>query len=169
MNYHNILKCDMLNGEGLRVILFVSGCSNHCPGCHNPQTWDSKSGIEFDDNAFNEVLNSLEPDYISGITFSGGDPMHEGNIDEVLRIIKAVRARYRFTKNIWVYTGYTFEYLKSRDLVTKSILEMSNVLVDGRFLLDQKDRELHYRGSRNQRIIDIQKSLLSDQVVTIDL
>lgn len=155
MNYHNILKCDMVNGDGLRVVLFVSGCSNGCPGCHNKKTWDPKSGIPFDESAKNEVMYALSPDYISGITLSGGDPMFKDNVGDILQLIKDIRSRYGSSKNIWIYSGYTREYLESRDEESKEILRLADVLVDGRYMSELHERDLQYRGSKNQRIIKL--------------
>lgn len=158
MNYHDIKHCDMLNGSGLRVTLFVSGCDNKCKGCHNPSTWNPNSGIPFDNEAFNELIDSLDRNYISGVTLSGGDPMYPNNIECIYSIIKSIREKFNNSKNIWIYSGYTYEYLMNRDEVTKEILGMSDVLVDGRFMIELKDDDIHYRGSKNQRIIDLKSS-----------
>ena len=153
MRYHNITKDDMLNGEGLRVVLWVSGCPHKCKGCHNPQTWDPESGIPFDEDAEKELFDILSRDYISGITFSGGDPLFEGNRPEIERLAKKVKHEYP-DKNIWLYTGYRWEEISALPLV-----QYVDVLVDGRFMEDLKDTKLHWKGSFNQRIIDVQKSL----------
>ena len=153
MRYHNITKDDMLNGEGLRVVLWVSGCSHKCKGCHNAQTWDPESGIPFDEDAEKELFDILSRDYISGITFSGGDPLFEGNRAEIERLAKKVKHEYP-DKNIWLYTGYRWEEISALPLV-----QYVDVLVDGRFMEDLKDSKLHWKGSFNQRIIDVQKSL----------
>ncbi|MBR5793248.1 MAG: anaerobic ribonucleoside-triphosphate reductase activating protein [Anaerotignum sp.] len=153
MKYHNITKDDMLNGEGLRVVLWVSGCPHKCKGCHNPQTWDPESGIPFDEDAEKELFDILSRDYISGITFSGGDPLFEGNRAEIERLAKKVKHEYP-DKNIWLYTGYRWEEISALPLV-----QYVDVLVDGRFMEDLKDTKLHWKGSFNQRIIDVQKSL----------
>ena len=153
MKYHNITKDDMLNGEGLRVVLWVSGCPHKCKGCHNPQTWDPESGIPFDEDAEKELFDILSRNYISGITFSGGDPLFEGNRAEIERLAKKVKHEYP-DKNIWLYTGYRWEEISALPLV-----QYVDVLVDGRFMEDLKDTKLHWKGSFNQRIIDVQKSL----------
>ena len=106
MNYHDITKADMLNGSGLRVVLWVAGCSHHCKGCQNPQTWDENSGILFDKQAENELFKALKPEYISGLTFSGGDPLYSNNRYEITRLAKKFREIYHDKKNIWLYTGY---------------------------------------------------------------
>jgi anaerobic ribonucleoside-triphosphate reductase activating protein len=168
MNYHDIKHCDMLNGSGLRTVLFVSGCSNKCPGCHNPETWDADSGIEFTELSMNEILDSLNNDYISGLTISGGDPFYKQNIDEVLNIVLKVKSLYP-NKSIWIYSGYTMEYLYGRDGVSMKILDNIDVLVDGKFIKDLKDSNLHYRGSSNQRVINVHESISSGIIHTIDV
>ena len=153
MRYHNITKDDMLNGEGLRVVLWVSGCPHHCKGCHNPQTWDPESGIPFDEDAEKELFEILSRDYISGITFSGGDPLFESNRAAIELLSRKVKHEFPH-KNIWLYTGYRWEEISALPLV-----QYVDVLVDGRFMEDLKDTKLHWKGSFNQRIIDVQKSL----------
>ena len=153
MRYHNITKDDMLNGEGLRVVLWVSGCPHHCKGCHNPQTWDPESGIPFDEAAEKELFELLGRDYISGITFSGGDPLFEGNRAAIEHLARKVKLEYP-DKNIWLYTGYRWEEISALHL-----MQFIDGLVDGRFMEDLKDTKLHWKGSFNQRIIDVQKSL----------
>lgn len=153
MHYHNITKDDMLNGEGLRVVLWVSGCGHHCEGCHNPQTWAAESGIPFDAAAEAELFELLGRDYISGITFSGGDPLYPPNRAEIGRLAKKVRRLYP-EKNSWLYTGYRWEEISALPL-----MEDIDVLVDGRFVAALRDTKLHWKGSFNQRIIDVQRSL----------
>ncbi len=159
MRYHNITKDDMLNGDGLRTVLWVAGCSHGCKNCHNPITWDICGGIPFDEAAKKELFEALEPDYISGITFSGGDPLHMQNRDEVGELIKEVREKYP-NKTIWVYTGYTWEEVKELPY-----LKLADVLVDGEFVDELKDVTLHWKGSANQRVIDIKKTLESGEIV----
>ncbi len=149
MNYHNITKCDMLNGEGVRVVLWVSGCLHGCKNCHNPQTWSPSSGIPFDDNALQEIYAELENPYVDGITFSGGDPLHPRNFNTILWLCTQIKQKYP-TKNIWVYTGYTFDHVK---LLYSDILEYIDVLVDGKFVEELKSPERKWVGSRNQRIL----------------
>lgn len=153
MNYHNIKHEDMLNGEGIRVTLFVSGCSHNCPGCHNPETHPVDSGIPFDDNALNEIYNELDKDYIAGITFSGGDPLNIHNRDTILKLCRDIKDKYP-NKNIWLYTGYSYDYISSNYY---QILNYIDVLVDGKFVRKLKDSNLKWRGSTNQRVIDIKK------------
>ena len=153
LRYHNITKDDMLNGEGLRVVLWVSGCPHHCKGCHNPQTWDPESGIPFDEDAEKELFEILSRDYISGITFSGGDPLFEGNRAAIEHLARKVKHEFP-DKNIWLYTGYRWEEISALPM-----MQYIDVLVDGRFMEDLKDTKLHWKGSFTQRIIDVQKSL----------
>ena len=151
MNYHNIKHCDMNNGDGLRVTLFVSGCEHHCPKCHNPQTWDVNSGIEFDDAARKEVFRELVQPYCAGITFSGGDPLHPANIETVTSLAREIK--HMFTdKTVWCYTGYTYEEVK--DL---PIMKYIDVLVDGEFKYELLSPELPWVGSSNQRVIRLTK------------
>lgn len=159
MNYHNITKNDMLNGSGLRVVLWVSGCEHRCVGCHNPETWDINSGIPFDINAENELFEALNHDYISGITFSGGDPLHIQNRSEIRRLINRFKKEFP-NKNIWLYTGYLFEDIKDLDFI-----EDIDVLCDGRFSLYLKDENTHWVGSTNQRVIDIKETLDKNRIV----
>ena len=147
MNYHDITKCDMLNGNGLRVVLWVSGCSHHCKGCQNPQTWDKNSGIPFDKQAEDELFEALQPDYISGLTFSGGDPLYIANRVEVTKLAKKCKEQYP-NKTIWLYTGYKYEEIKHLP-----IIEYLDVIVDGEFIEELKDNTLHWCGSSNQRVI----------------
>lgn len=159
MRYHNITKDDMLNGDGLRVVLWVSGCSHGCKGCHNPVTWDPNGGLEFDEEAKEELFAELEKDYISGITFSGGDPLYYANRPEVLNLAREIKEKFP-QKTIWLYTGFTWETIKELE-----IMEYLDVLVDGEFIQEQKDTMLHWRGSANQRVIDVPATGKSSQVV----
>lgn len=163
MNYGRLNKTDIANGSGVRVSLFVSGCRNHCKGCFNPETWDFNYGQEFTTDTVDEIMDALEPDYISELSVLGGDPFEGENIDVITDLCKAVREKYP-NKTIWVYTGYKFEILKVLD-----IMKYIDVLVDGRFIESQKDLSLVFRGSRNQRIIDVQKSLSSRQIELLEV
>ena len=159
MNYHNITKDDMLNGDGLRSVLWVSGCNHCCDGCQNPETWDCASGIEFDQAAEDELFESLAPEHISGITFSGGDPLHPFNRPEVLRLAQKIKETMP-EKTVWMYTGYLWEEIKdSIDL--KNI----DVLIDGEFKQELNDNQLKWIGSSNQRIIDVQKTIAQGEIV----
>lgn len=163
MNYHDITYPDLNNGIGLRVTLWLSGCDNKCKGCHNPQTWDKNSGTKFDDAAKKKLFDVLEKDYIEGITFSGGDPLHENNIEEVNALIDEIIVKYP-NKTIWLFTGNTLENICKEKSIRKEIVKKCNVLVDGRFIEKQKDLSLAWRGSKNQRVIDIPKTLKSGKI-----
>ena len=174
MNYLQITHEDVCNGDGLRVVLWLSGCSHHCYNCQNPQTWNPDSGILFDETAKQEIFNELTKDYISGITFSGGDPLYEQNLDEVLSLIKEIRNTYS-DKTIWLYTGYTWEDLINVNypldsewenrIFRKSIIKQCDVLIDGEYIDKQRDITLKWKGSRNQRCIDVQQSLAQNKVI----
>ncbi|MFQ9059653.1 MAG: anaerobic ribonucleoside-triphosphate reductase activating protein [[Eubacterium] siraeum] len=170
INYHNITCPDQNNGDGLRVVLWLSGCSHHCKGCQNPQTWDKNSGIKFDENAVEELLVDLKFDYISGITLTGGDPLNENNVIEVLNFLNKITVLFP-QKTVWIYTGYTWEEIinptieDDASVARKEILKYCDVLVDGRYIDEQRDITLKWRGSKNQRVIDVQKSLQTNSVV----
>ena len=159
MRYHNITKDDMLNGDGLRVVLWVSGCSHKCKGCHNPITWDPKCGLEFDASARNEIFAELDKDYVSGITFSGGDPLHPANIHDITELAAMIRQIYPH-KTIWLYTGYQWEEVQYLDIV-----QYIDILVDGKFVEELKDNNLHWKGSSNQNVIDVKKSLRTGEII----
>ncbi len=160
MKYHNITHDDMLNGDGLRVVLWVSGCEHKCYNCHNKITWDINNGLIFDDNAKNEIFNQLEKDYIKGITFSGGDPLHKQNRTEVFNITKEIKAKFP-KKDIWLYTGYTWEEINDLD-----IIKYIDVLVDGKYIEELSNQELEWRGSSNQRVIDVKKTLMEYKIIS---
>lgn len=153
MNYHNITKDDMLNGDGLRVVLWLAGCEHHCKNCQNPVTWDPEGGLYFDEKAFEEVMTELGKPYISGITFSGGDPLHPANRAEVIILSQAIKTMYP-TKTIWLYTGYSWEQIHRLPGI-----ENIDVIVDGKFIEELADVTYPWAGSTNQRIIDVKKSL----------
>ena len=152
MNYHNITTEDFLNGDGLRTVLWVAGCDHHCPFCQNPETHDPCGGILFDHAAYVELQENLKKDYISGITFSGGDPLYKRNRETVTDLAKEIRAQFP-NKTIWCYTGSKYEDVKDLE-----IMEYIDVLVDGEFIQALKDDKLYWRGSSNQRVIDIPKT-----------
>lgn len=159
MRYHNITKDDMLNGDGLRVVLWVSGCSHCCKECHNPITWDPNGGVDFDDAAKQELFNELKKDYIHGVTFSGGDPLHAGNVYEITRLAREIKETFP-GKTIWLYTGSVWERVKDME-----ITDYLDVLVDGEFEVEKADPALHWKGSSNQNVIDVQQSLQADEIV----
>lgn len=153
MRYHNITKDDMLNGDGLRVVLWVAGCSHHCRECQNPVTWDPNGGLPFTKAEKEEIFRELEKDYISGITFSGGDPLHPANVEEVTALAREIKSRFP-DKTIWLYTGSVWE-----EMLGLEILNYLDVCVDGEFEIAKKELLLHWKGSSNQRVIDVPESL----------
>ncbi len=156
MRYHNITKDDMLNGDGLRVVLWVAGCSHCCEGCQNPLTWDPNGGLLFDEQAKEELFEELAKPYISGITFSGGDPLHSANLFEIKALISEIKEKFP-DKTIWLYTGDVWE-----SIVKLPVLKYIDVLIDGEFVLEKRDVKLLWKGSSNQRVIDVQKTLAQD-------
>lgn len=157
MNYYKIDECSISNGIGIRTVLWVSGCDHHCKGCHNPETWDYNSGKLFDKMAKQELFNNLSKSYIDGITYSGGDPLHDSNWKDILNLVREIKEKFP-NKTQWLYTGYTFEYLVQYNDGRDEIFDYIDVMVDGQFIEEQRDLTLPFRGSANQRIIDINKS-----------
>lgn len=162
MRYHDITKDDMKNGDGLRVVLWVSGCGHRCPGCQNPVTWDPEDGLKFDQEAKAEIFQELEKEHISGITFSGGDPLYPANRDEIGRLIEEIAGSYP-EKTIWLYTGYLWEEIRELPFIAKT-----DVIVDGRYEEALQDPRLHWKGSSNQRVIDVKKTMKSGSVILYD-
>lgn len=172
MNYANIKKTDVANGPGIRVSLFVSGCTHRCKGCFNSEAWDFDYGREYTRETEEEILQALEPDYIRGLSILGGEPMEPENRGTVLKLLKAVRKRYP-QKSIWCYTGYDYEKDLlvwagvssvggtefAADRTVRELLDCIDVLVDGEFVEEKKNLRLAFRGSENQRLIDVKKSL----------
>ncbi|MDO5397859.1 MAG: anaerobic ribonucleoside-triphosphate reductase activating protein [bacterium] len=156
MRYHNITTDDMLNGDGLRVVLWVAGCEHHCKNCHNPYTWDINGGIPFDSAAKEELFNELKKPYISGITFSGGDPLHIRNRAEIANLIYEIKKDFP-DKTIWLYTGYEWE-----DICNLFYIGKVDVIVDGEYKETMRDTNLCWRGSSNQDVIDVKQSLEKD-------
>ncbi len=150
----------MLNGDGLRVVLWVAGCSHCCKECQNPVTWDPAGGLLFDDDAKKEIFDQLDKDYISGITFSGGDPLHAANRLDVRNFMAEIKKKYP-NKTIWLYTGDSWE-----NIMHYSCMQYVDVLVDGEFVVELKDVKLRWKGSSNQRVIDVQKTLESTDPAT---
>lgn len=151
MNYAEIKKVDIANGPGVRVSLFVSGCRTHCKGCFNPETWDFDYGRPFTRETEDEIIEALRPSWIQGLSILGGEPTEEENAAVLIPFLKRVRAVLP-DKDIWLYSGYTYEALRDKEILT-----LADVLVDGPFLLELKDAGLAFRGSRNQRIIDLRE------------
>lgn len=169
MNYLEIKKYDIANGPGVRVSIFVSGCTHHCKGCFNPESWDFKAGKPFTEETIEELIESLKPDYIRGLTLLGGEPMEPANQQALLPLLKKVKETYP-NKDIWAFSGYLFDkqimdvMAKKYDF-TKEMIDYIDVLVDGEFHEEEKDLSIIFRGSRNQRIIDVKKSLKEGTVV----
>ena len=169
MNYAGIKYCDVANGLGCRTVLFVSGCRNHCKDCFQPHTWDFSYGKEFDETIQKEVLDSLKPTYIKGLTLLGGEPFEPENQIALLPFVKKVKEEYP-NKDIWAFTGYIYDI----DLIeggrkhceaTDELLSMIDVLVDGPFIAEQRNLMLKFRGSENQRVIDMKKTLEEERIV----
>ncbi len=158
MRYHNITKDDMLNGDGLRAVLWVAGCCHGCKGCQNPVTWDIEGGLPFDEEARKELFAELEKPYISGVTLSGGDPLHPANREEIGELMQEMKEQFP-DKTIWLYTGYDWAQVKALPCIG-----FADVVVDGRFVEELKDEDAFWRGSTNQRVIDVKKSLESGEV-----
>ena len=159
MRYHDITKCDLKNGDGIRVVLWVAGCEHKCPGCQNLVTWNPDDGLIFGDETIKELMCELEKDHVSGITLSGGDPMHRWNRAVILSLCEILKDNFP-DKTIWMYTGYTYEYMKNW-----RILNFIDVLVDGPYVESLRDVSLKWRGSSNQRVIDVKKTMELGQVV----
>lgn len=163
MYYSKINKTDVANGPGVRVSLFVSGCRNRCKGCFNPETWNFYYGRHFNTKTIEEIYKAIEPDYINGLTILGGDPFEPENHLEVLRLTRIIKALYP-EKTIWIYTGYKYEDLKDLD-----IMDYIDVLVDGPFIESLKDLSLRFKGSSNQRIIDIKETKRLGKIKEVEL
>ena len=163
MNYEKIDKCSVSNGLGVRTVLWVSGCNIHCRNCHNPQTWDFNSGIPFTEDTMQEILYDLSKPYIKGLTLSGGHPLDPHNAPKVLEIVKRVKMVFP-NKDIWIYSGYEWENI-IKDETLREILKYTDVLVDGEYVDELRDISLAFRGSSNQRIICVQKSLAESKVI----
>ncbi len=159
MKYHNITKDDMINGDGVRVVLWVAGCPHHCEGCHNQFTWDLNQGLTFDDSAKQELFAELDKDYVNGITFSGGDPLMCENRQEIGELIQEIRQKYPH-KTMWLYTGFCWNDIKDLPFVADL-----DVVIDGRFVKELYDPQLHWKGSSNQNVIDVKQSLEQNTVV----
>lgn len=169
MNYGEIKFPDIANGEGVRVSLFVSGCTHRCRGCFNPQTWDFSFGKPFTSETESYLLSLLENDFVSGLTLLGGEPLEAENQAVLLPFVRRVKETFP-TKTVWCYSGYTWESLLARTQaqggeITRQLLSYLDVLVDGPFLLEEKSVMLQFRGSRNQRVLDVRASLAMGEPV----
>lgn len=158
MNYCGLIPCDIANGNGVRVTLFVSGCTLHCKGCQNPQTWDFNAGKPFDDTAKQGLFEALDHPWIQGLTLSGGHPLEKENIECVLSLIKECKIRWP-DKDIWLYTGLK---LSLEDIC--QVLRDCDVVVDGAYVDDLRDISLKFRGSSNQRLIDVKKTIKNQEI-----
>lgn len=177
MNYAQIRSMDISNGEGIGVSLFVQGCDFHCKNCFNSETWEFSKGQEWNDKTKNQFLKLIETPFIQRVSILGGDPLHPKNVQNVLEIVDEIRVSYP-TKNIWLYTGYTWEQIMypivtddfnpERDTILKIRKELvgkCDVLIDGRYVDELRDVSLHWRGSSNQRVINVQETLKQKQIV----
>lgn len=169
MYYGEIKKCDIANGEGVRVSLFVSGCTHHCPGCFNQDTWEFDYGKEYTQETEKEILEALAPSYINGLSLLGGEPFEPQNQKVLISLLRKVKERYP-EKDIWCYSGYLFDKellseSRARCEYTDEMISMLDVLVDGRFVEALKDIRLVFRGSSNQRVIDVKKSLETGEII----
>ncbi len=169
MNYATIKNCDIANGPGVRVSLFVSGCTHRCKGCFNEVAWDFQYGEPFTQQTIDSILQMLSPDYVQGITLLGGEPFEPQNQPAILDLLRQIKEKYP-RKNVWAFSGFLFDReILSRKLgpweITEEVLSYVDVLVDGRFVLEKKDLSLRFRGSTNQRIIDVPNSLEKGEVV----
>ncbi|MEE1003585.1 MAG: anaerobic ribonucleoside-triphosphate reductase activating protein [Acutalibacteraceae bacterium] len=171
MNYATIKPIDVANGPGVRVSLFVSGCTHHCKGCFNSEAWDFNYGKPFEKQAEEEIFSALSPDYIEGFSLLGGEPFEPQNQETLLPFLRKLKDKFP-NKSIWCYSGYSFEDIVAGNvgdkLTAMSMLSLIDILVDGEFIEEQKDLHLRFRGSANQRVIDVKKSLRSDSIVFWD-
>ena len=160
MKYNVVRKMDISNGPGVRVSVFMQGCEFHCKNCFNQETWDFDGGKDFTENTIDQVMDLCNKDYIKGLSILGGEPMHPKNIEATTKLAKKFKEKYP-DKNLWVWSGYKFD----EDLKNKEVLNYVDVLVDGRYVDELHDPTLKWKGSSNQRVIDVQKSLKSNEVV----
>ncbi len=173
MYYADIKKADVANGLGVRISLFVSGCTHHCKGCFNEEAWDFNYGNEFTNKEIDKIIDLMDHSYIAGLTLLGGEPLEHVNQQGLLPLLRRVKEKFP-DKNIWCYSGFTFEtdilekmYKEWKE--TPELLSYIDVLVDGKFEIDKKDIKLRFRGSSNQRIIDVKKSLKENKTILFDL
>ena len=162
MRYNIVRKMDISNGPGVRVSVFMQGCEFHCKNCFNPETWDFNGGKEFNSKTIDEVLNLGGENHIKGLSILGGEPMHPKNIEATTELAKAFKEKYP-NKNIWVWSGYKFD----EDLKNKEVLKYIDVLVDGRYSDELHDPTLKWKGSSNQRVIDVQQSLKNNEIIEV--
>lgn len=171
MNYSGIIRSDFANGTGVRVTLFVSGCDLHCSNCHSPELWDYRHGSMFDELARDKLFSYLEHEWISGLTVSGGHPLDPENIKDVYRLLKSVRERFP-EKNIWLYTGYALtpaDFVYKDESVFCKTIALCDIVVDGPYIDKLRDTTIAFRGSTNQRIIDVKRSIVDGQIVELEI
>ena len=159
MRYNKIRKMDISNGPGVRVSIFFQGCAFHCKNCFNKETWDFNGGVEFTDKVIDHIIELSAPNHISGLSILGGEPLHPKNILGTMRLCKAFKKKYP-NKNIWCWTGFKFEDIKDRE-----VLKYIDVLVDGQFIEEESSSNLKWKGSSNQRVIDLNKTLQKNKIV----
>ena len=168
MNYATIKNCDIANGPGVRISLFVSGCTHHCPGCFNEVAWDFNYGQPFTKDTIHQILDMMKPSYIRGLTLLGGEPFEPQNQGPIVELLREVKRAYP-EKSIWAFSGYLFEKITSGELgdweTTKEYLSYLDVLVDGPFVMAKKNLSLRFRGSENQRLIDVPSSLREGKII----
>lgn len=169
MNYADIKKIDVANGEGARVSVFVSGCNHHCKGCFNQCAWDFNYGKKFTEKEEQQIIDYMNHDYISGLSILGGEPLEPKNQEGLLPLVKKVKEKFP-NKDIWCYTGFDFEKdvvgkMAKNNETTRELLKYIDIIVDGKFEEDKKDLKLQFRGSSNQKIVDVKKSLQTGQIV----
>ena len=164
MRYNKIRKMDISNGPGVRVSIFFQGCAFHCKGCFNEETWDFNGGKEFTDEVIDHILELCDNDVIKGLSILGGEPLHPKTIEGTTRLAKAFREKFKDTKTIWLWSGYLFdEYIKNQEVVN-----YLDVIVDGQFEIAKSSPLLKYKGSSNQRVIDVKKSLKNKEIILYD-
>ncbi|MCR5202290.1 MAG: anaerobic ribonucleoside-triphosphate reductase activating protein [Lachnospiraceae bacterium] len=173
MNYCELKNFDVANGPGVRVSLFVSGCTHHCEGCFQPETWDFNYGKPFTEETIEEIIEYLKLDYIKGITLLGGDPLEKSNQGPLLKLLRRIREEFGETKDVWCFTGYEFEkdiigYMMDEWEDTKELMSYIDILVDGEFELAKKDLMLKFKGSSNQKTIKVKESLASNKIILWD-
>lgn len=171
MNYASIKPVDIADGPGVRVSLFVSGCTHYCEGCFNSEAWDFEYGTPFDQNVIEKILEMMNHEYIAGLTLLGGEPMHPRNQEMLLMLVRQVRTRFP-EKSIWCYTGYDFETdilgtMMKESAVTRELVSLIDVIVDGKFVQEKKNLSLKFRGSENQRILNVKESLREEKAVWV--
>ena len=164
MNYIKITPYDIANGVGVRVVLWLAGCEHHCFKCHNHETWDPSVGKPFTDEVLEDLIKKVNSPHVQGITLSGGDPLATYNRADVAKVVKAIRERCP-GKDIWIYSGYTYEQLQT-DPVAVDVLDHCDIFVDGRFQIENYAIDLHWKGSSNQRVIDLNATRLKGVVTT---